>query len=339
MHARISQGCAAYQGCPHCLHRWEPGIPRSGRKPKCIYGGYRRFLSLASPWRQKSFRWNGQVYWFRKVETRNWPKKRTMQTAAECAPLATKSKPYCGHKQGAPFLSKWRGFTWTNMGDLMHDLKTVCDMTLKTLVGKGKYGMYESWSKDDRHRFECRACNIFPEVHDDNSPFPWRLTREEVKIVNARICRMWWPHYVHKLAKRGHSFLQKSCRMWKARDKLAVFLVILPTVLRGCVPAVYQALLTVAYALRRLEGQVVSAAEARRQGVLPGSRVINKRDLPGIHKDLVRGLVMMEGSLPFSNINPAMHHLVHYAVLTAKFGSLRLVLCYTLFFDYLLLHH
>ena len=48
-----------------------------------------------------------------------------------------------------------------------------------------------------------------------------------------------------------------------------------------------------------------------------------KSDLPDIHKDLVRGLVMMTGSLPFSSLKPVLHHIVHYAVLTSRYGSLR----------------
>ena len=228
-----------------------------------------------SPLRQKSFVWNGQRYWFRNIERRNWPKARTLQTVAECASIGTTKKPYCGHK-GAPFLSRWHGFTWTNMADLMHDMKGVCEMTLKIIVGKGKHGMYASWKHDEKHRFECHACKMFPGIRDPTSPLPWRLTKDQLKIVNERVCAMWWPHHVHRLAKRRCSFFIKSCRAWKSRDKLTVFLVILPTCLRGFVPAVHQSILTIAYALRRLEGQVVSADEAKRLGVVPGSRVIKK---------------------------------------------------------------
>ena len=100
-------------------------------------------------------------------------------------------------------------------------------------------------------------------------------------------------------------------------------MVILPTVLSGFVPAVHQALLQLVYTLRRLEGQVVSWADATRLGVLPGSRVIDKDALPDLKEALVRGLVLLEGSLPVSTINPALHHLVHYACQTSRLGSLR----------------
>ena len=120
--------------------------------------------------------------------------------------------------------------------------------------------MYKSWKKDSRHREECIAFDMFPEVHDGDNPLPWRLTLEELKIINERVCKMWWPHYTHKLAKRGTSFFVKSCRCWKSRDKVEILVVLLPTLLRDFVPAVHQALLDIALALRTLEGQVVSAA-------------------------------------------------------------------------------
>ena len=42
-----------------------------------------------------------------------------------------------------------------------------------------------------------------------------------------------------------------------------------------------------------------------------------------MHKQLVEGLAMLEGCLPVSGLNPAMHHLVHYGELTAIHGLLR----------------
>ena len=92
-------------------------------------------------------------------------------------------------------------------------------------MGKGKHGMYASWKDDEKHRFECHACKMFPGIRDPTSPLPWRLTKDQLKIVNERICAMWWPHHVHRLAKRRCSFFIKSCRAWKSRDKLTVFLV------------------------------------------------------------------------------------------------------------------
>jgi len=137
--------------------------------------------------------------------------------------------------------------------------------------------MYKPWKYDGRHRAECRILGRFPEVADSAThPFPWRLTREQVSIVDKRVRDMWWPHHTHRLWKRGASFFVKSSRCWKARDKMTIFMVLLPTVLRGFVPAVHQALLQLVFALRRLEGQVVSSAEAKRLRVVPGSCLVEK---------------------------------------------------------------
>ena len=38
--------------------------------------------------------------------------------------------------------------------------------------------------------------------------------------------------------------------------------------------------------------------------------------------ELVRGLVLLEGSFPVDQLNPAMHHLVHYAFIVHLFGVL-----------------
>ena len=296
------------------------------KRSKLLYNGFRRFLPPRSPMRQKSFRWQGQVYWFADIEARAPPQARTVRSAAQCAAHATPTQPVCGHK-GLPFRTSWRGFCWLlSCCDMMHDIKCLCDMVLKTLVGKVDHGMYKSWgTKDARHRAECGIMGTFPDVVN-GGPLPWRLTREQLRIVNSRVCDMWWPHRTHRLAKRGLSFFYKSKRMWKSRDKMTIFMVLLPTILRGFVPGVHQALLQLVYALRRLEGQVVSFNEAKRLGVLPGARVVDKRALPDIKRALLRGLVLLEGSMPASTLNPALHHLVHYADQTTRLGSLR---CFT----------
>ena len=77
------------------------------------------------------------------------------------------------------------------------------------------------------------------------------------------------------------------------------------------------------WALRRLDGQVVSLSEAKDLHVLPGSHIMHKRSLSALHKDLIRALVLLEGSLPPNHLNPILHHLVHYAEQTASNGVLR----------------
>jgi len=181
------------------------------RRSKCLYNGYRRFLPTTSLWRQRSFRWNGQVYWFPNVEQREWPKERTVQSAAECVVYARPKQPICGHK-GLPFRWKWRGFRWLlSCCDLMHDIKCVCVATLKTIVGYVHDGcMYDSWKKDPRHRFECAVLGTFPEVTDTDNPLPWRLTRDELSIVNERVCNMWSSPYAPARKKRRVVLHQKQ---------------------------------------------------------------------------------------------------------------------------------
>lgn len=76
-------------------------------------------------------------------------------------------------------------------------------------------------------------------------------------------------------------------------------------------------------AMRRLDGQVYSYNDAKRLNVLPGSRVIDKRELNNIHSDLVKGLCLLEGCLPISHLNPGLHHFVHYAQYTRLLGLTR----------------
>ena len=104
--------------------------------------------------------------------------------------------------------------------------------------------------------------------------------------------------------------------------------VILVTCLRGCVPAVHLALLTLVYALRRLDGQVISKEEADTLGVRPGSQIVHKASLTQVHRDLILGLCMLEGSLPACHLNPLLHRVAHYAFQTAKFGRLALFAMY-----------
>ena len=65
------QAVTAFYPCPHCLHTWQPGLRTQ------VYGGYRRFLPVDSPWRQKTFRFNGHLYQYRDVEQRPPPALRT----------------------------------------------------------------------------------------------------------------------------------------------------------------------------------------------------------------------------------------------------------------------
>lgn len=271
------QSVTAFYPCPHCLHTWQPGLRGQ------IYGGYRRFLELGSRWRQREFTFRDNRYMFRDVETREAPIARTDSNVSVMVSLAQETRPVCGHK-GPRFMHKWLGTDWEGSAcDGMHDKKIFSDMTLKGLVGYGPNGMYKSWNKDTQHRQDCRAFGIHPEfANNPDSLPPWRLSREGVEIMDKRVCSMWWPHYIDRLCRKGHSFWTHPDRSWKAVHKHYVLMVILPTCLHDFVPAVHAALLMLVNALRHLDGEVVSINEAKRRGVEPGSTLIVKRKIAGI---------------------------------------------------------
>ena len=263
------QAVTAFYPCPHCLHTWQPGLRQQ------VYGGYRRYLALDSPWRNRQFRFNGHLYQFRDQESRPPPELRNDRNVAIFCTRATPRRPFLGHK-GHNFLHTWAGVDWDgNTCDKMHDYKLLCEMSLKGLVGDlSLQGMYKQWrtkNKDARHREDCKAYNIFPEFHSspDSSP-PWRLSRDELEMCDRRVNSMWWPHYMDPLAFNKHSFWTHSDRMWKCCHKAYAFLVILPTCLHGCVPQVHTSLLMLITGLRRLEGQPYCAHEAAQRGFTPG---------------------------------------------------------------------
>ena len=87
---------------------------------------------------------------------------------------------------------------------------------MKILVGHGKEGMYHSFYKDAKHRWECQQLGVFRDVWPDrNGPLPWRLTREQVDLLEERMGRILWPHYVERLHYKKASVWKKSGRMWK----------------------------------------------------------------------------------------------------------------------------
>ena len=262
------QAGSAFYPCPHCLHCWQPGLRGQ------TYGGYRRFLPLTSRWRQRRFIFRGLTYEFRDEEERSPPAARNDKNVTVMAARGTPKRPFLGHK-GLHFLSEWEGVDWEgNTCDIMHDIKLICDMSLKCLVGTGsREGMYKEWSnkkKDDLHRQDCKAYDIFNAFHSSDNPPPWRLSKEQLHICDMRVQSMWWPHYMDPLSFKGHSFWTHSDRMSKCKHKRYALLVIIPTCLRGFVTEVHTALLMLTSALRRLSGQVFCLEEAKQRGIVPG---------------------------------------------------------------------
>ena len=125
----------------------------------------------------------------------------------------------------------------------MHtDSKLVLEMVVKVMVGKGlgvyeeMEGGYRSWSKDTSHRREAKVLGIFSNIHPEraaagaasassaagaaSASLPWRLTKEEIKILDKRMGRIVWPRYIDCLYYDGCSFWVKPGRMWKTRRKV-----------------------------------------------------------------------------------------------------------------------
>ena len=103
-------------------------------------------------------------------------------------------------------------------------------MLVKVLVGKGLTthekveGGYQAWgSKDNTHRREAQALNVFSHVWPENGrPLPWRLTKAQLKQLDARMKNIVWPRYVDRLYYDGCSFWVKPGRMWKTCRKVYV---------------------------------------------------------------------------------------------------------------------
>jgi len=261
---------------------------------------------------------------FRDVERRPPAVKRTEILVSFSIERARPNRPFLGHK-GKPLLSRWSGADWEmSMLDKMHDLKCFCEMLLRAYVGEGE-GFYAGWSgKDAQHREECRIFGMFPDFVAGALP-PWRLTRPQRKLMDQRVKSMWWTHYCDKLAWKGHSFWSKTDRIWKAKHKILCLLSVLPTCLRGFVAATHLALLRIVDAIRQLDGQCMSIHEAKRLGLSPQEKQVvdvQESNIKALAVQLLEGLVLLEGSFPVSHLNPAMHHLLHYAVETARVGSL-----------------
>ena len=198
---------------------------------------------------------------------------------------------------------------------------------MKLLVGKGSHGMYKNWQKkDDKHRRQCKLRGVFESCWPENGgPLPWRLTKEQVQLLDTRMSNVMWPHYMERLFYRGASCWIKSNRMWKARRKYRMLFFVMVTQLRDQVPALRNAIVQFVWGMRRLEGQVHSyeAARSPQLNILPGSRTISKDQIREMDRDVKRGLVMVEGSTPIDHLNPGLHHFCHAGEYTQTHYSLR----------------
>lgn len=141
---------------------------------------------------------------------------------------------------------------------MLTDSKNTAENFVKLLVGKVSNCGYSAWDKDANHRQHCETLGIFPELWPNNGePLHWRLTKEQRLLLDNRMSRVLWPHYLEPLYYRGCSFWKKPGHMWKARRKYRLLFFILPTQLRDCIPRFTNALLLFAFAMRRLMGLFV----------------------------------------------------------------------------------
>lgn len=186
------------------------------------------------------------------------------------------------------------------------DAKNACDNVMTLLVGKGRFGKYATWSKDNAHRRDCKNFGIFREtwIDGESGALPWRLTQDDIKDLKQRTKNIRWPHGMERMFYRGFSMWEKPSRMWKCRRKHRLLFHVLPVQLRDKVPQFRDALVLFCWTLRRLDGQVHSYEVAVRLGILPGSRVLVRCKIKFLHKDLIRALVLIEGCVPVGHLIP-----------------------------------
>jgi len=317
------QACQAYQSCPVCTHCWSPPLSRG-----CVCDGMRSFLPPDAPGREQRVEYNGNVYEYKDKCTRPKPKYRDSAFVKSVLTIATRENPVLGHKF-APLIASWPGFDWRRVlcvPEMMHDVKCFTERLMRLLVGTVPRTSYK-WSKDERHRAQCKRLGIFEEVWPENGgALPWRLTNDQRDLLHARMGRVLWPHYVEPLYFDGDSCWQKPGRMWKARRKYRLLLFILPTQLRDQLPALRDALMLFVWSLRRLLGQKCSYEFATGTlGILPGSSFLVKKLLPTIHRELVKGLSLFEGATPIDDLPPISHHFIHYGDFTPTHGILSIL--------------
>lgn len=211
-----------------------------------------------------------------------------------------------------------------------------------------------SWGKKNEvHRRHAQKLNIFSEIWNDDgdegppSQIPWQLTRDQIDLLELRMSRIMWPHYIERLYYRGASPWKKPGRAWKARRKYRLLWFLLPVQLRDrdMVPALREALVLMAWAIRRLQGmiilllflgcsysprplhspgQVYCFEAAVAMGILPGSPGLRRADIKKMSADLIRALVLLAGSVIITYLVPIFHHFVHYGEYTWTHGMLRL---------------
>ena len=143
-------------------------------------------------------------------------------------------------------------------------------------------------------------------------------------MLDTRTDNIAWAHYIEPLYYEGASFWEKPSRMWKSRRKYRLLLLfVLPVLIRDVVPRLREAIVLLASALKRLDGQVFSYERAKSLGILPGSRGLKHAEVQSITNDLIRSLCLLEGCVPVTYLISIMHHFCHYGEYAKTHGILR----------------
>ena len=133
------------------------------------------------------------------------------------------------------------------------------------------------------------------QIDTGTGTLPWRLSPEAVKVVDARIESIVYPHGPAGCSKDGAGFIKNMNRVRRISQKLLAFLVILPTVLRDYVPELRTGLRKLVLGLKILEGRCVNAKEAMELDVAIGSRPLLEEDIDKARTLIIEGLSMLEG--------------------------------------------
>ena len=156
------------------------------------------------------------------------------------------------------------------------------------------------------------------------SPLPWQLSRTGFNEVDVRIKALVFPLNTEHILKDGKSFLNSSAATGKSAKKHLMLLRILPTVLRGFVPALRRGLRFFVLGWRILDGQVHSFNQCLRLNIEPGCRSMDPD--PAVIKKIkdlvIKGLSMITGAVPPSLVIPYLHIVGHYPDSGEVFGIL-----------------
>ena len=133
------------------------------------------------------------------------------------------------------------------------------------------------------------------QIETGTGNLPWRLSPEAVKVVDARIEKVVYPHGPAGCSKDGAGFIKNMNRARRISQKLLALLVLLPTVLRDYVPELRHGLRKLVLGLKLLEGRCISAREAIKLNVPAGSRPLFEEDIEKARILIIEGLSMLEG--------------------------------------------